>query len=141
MKIVIGGYPNSGKTTLANILTLTTGYEILPTDKLLETHDWHELSAEVSTWFDLPGSWILEGVAAARSIRKWHLAHPDRRAPFDMFIYMRRELGDARPGQRSMSHGMDTVMKELWHWMIDSNVIVFELGPGRVMDQDPEDAA
>jgi dephospho-CoA kinase len=130
MKIVITGYPNSGKSTLANILVLATGsFNLLQTDKLLETHDWSDLSAAVSEWFDKPGNWIIEGVAAPRAIRKWRAKHPNAKPPFDMFIYMRRGFETYRPGQRAMANGMDTVMLELWNWIKDSDSIVVQMGP------------
>lgn len=139
MRIVITGYPNSGKTTLANMLLLidsSVAWDLKQTDRLVDGREWSAISSEVAKWMDEPGPWIIEGVAAARAIRKWRANHtPFEKAPLDMFIYMRRELNGYRPGQRAMANGMDTVMTELWKWMIDKDVIVIELGPNRIMEE------
>ena len=135
MRIAITGYPNSGKTTLASLLVLVSQYPIRKTDELLETHEWSELSEEVSKWFEAPGPWIVEGVAVPRAIRKWRLRHPRSKPPFDMFIYIQRPFMDMRPGQRSMSLGLDTVMLELWQWLRRNKVWVFTLG-GPDLDED-----
>jgi hypothetical protein len=128
MRIVIGGYPNSGKTTLGNLLFLTTGAELKKTDELLNTHGWSELSQAVSKWFDEPGDWIIEGVATPRAIRKWRKANPDKRPPFQYFVYMTRNFEGYRPGQRAMANGADTVMAELWQWLVDNDVIIATFG-------------
>jgi hypothetical protein len=132
VRIVVTGYPNSGKSTLANLLVLTSGQlaqDLLKTDALLETHDWSDLSQAVSGWFEKPGPWIIEGVAVPRAIRKWRAKHPKAGPPFDIFVYMRRDFADFRPGQRGMANGLDTVMLELWKWIEDSDALVVQLGP------------
>lgn len=137
MRIVVTGYPNSGKTTLAKLLSESMGWErspdspIIPwsTDSLIDTHQWSELSATVSEWLDLPGPWVIEGVACPRAIRKWRKANEGEPPPFEAFVYIRRLHMDYRPGQRAMANGLDTVMVELWAWLDEHDVQVYHLGP------------
>jgi broad-specificity NMP kinase len=128
MKIAITGYPNSGKSTLADLLHLITGAEVMRTDSLLDTHDWSELSQAVSEWFEIDSDWIIEGVAVPRALRKWHARHPFEAPPFDIFVFMRRPHINYRPGQRAMANGMDTVMLELWSWLRHTDVTIVKFG-------------
>ena len=85
MRIIICGGPRTGKTQLAKHLSLkfdipkylctdpqALGGDALDHTELPERERWSAISADVSQWFDEPGPWIIEGVAAIRALRKWH---------------------------------------------------------------------
>lgn len=86
MKIVLTGYPKTGKTTLANQL-LAAGYKVLHTDDAIAL-GIHNDSAAIAEWFNEPGDWVIEGVTAPRAIRKWLEQHPGRGFPADLVVYL-----------------------------------------------------
>lgn len=118
-RIIITGWPRSGKSTLAAKLGKDMGIEPKSTDSLIHELAWTEVSSQVAEWFDLPGPWIVEGVAVMRALRKWHRHYgPDKPPPFD-FIYIlpRPNLDSLSAGQISMGKGIDTVFNELETWL------------------------
>jgi hypothetical protein len=133
MRILVTGYPNSGKTTIAKLLAATgEDHNIIPmsTDSLIDkTSEWSELSEIASNWFDKPGPCIIEGVAVPRAIRKWRTRHPRGKPPFDIFVFIRRPLAGYLPGQVAMAKGIETVMLGLWTWIGSAGVRIYELGP------------
>jgi adenylate kinase family enzyme len=129
MRILVTGYPNSGKTTIARLLAELGHGPMRMTDSLLDDCDWSELSAEVARWIDKPGPWIIEGVAVPRALRKWRKAHSKEKPPCDVFVFIHRSLEGYRSGQVAMAKGVDTVMLELWSWLGSNGVRVYELGP------------
>jgi hypothetical protein len=121
MRILITGHPKAGKTKLADQLAFT---HTRHTDDLIENHEWSELSEAVSYWFNDPGPWIIEGVAIPRALRKWRKRHFEGKAlPFDLFIYLTREP------LTPMAKGIDTVMVELWKWIVDSGITILTNSP------------
>lgn len=112
-KICIIGWPHTGKTTLAK--SLGGGRS---TDEVMDL-GWSEASAEVSTWFDIPGPWIVEGVAIPRALRKWHERNPDMPPPIDKIIHLHKVHGELTTGQISMGKGIDTVMGKIADWLAD----------------------
>lgn len=108
MRILIIGGPKTGKTTLANKL----GGNVRSTDDVMNL-GWSEASAEVATWFDEPGPWIIEGVAVPRALRKWMKNNPGQPAPVDKIIWLSGAFQDLTTGQQSMTKGIDTVMNEI----------------------------
>ncbi len=69
-RILIAGWPKSGKTTLAKSLhDLASG--VRHADDLMATQHWTAAALEVSTWIDASGPWIIEGVSVPRALRKW----------------------------------------------------------------------
>lgn len=121
MRIVICGWPGSGKSEYAKELGSKFGVTPRATDSLVKTHDWSAASLVVSTWFDEPGPWIIEGVAVPRALRKWHLRNPDADPPFDNLVIMPHPDEAARlamkQGQITMGRGHDTVLRELEEWL------------------------
>lgn len=111
-RVVIAGIPRAGKTTLAEALThehsLFAGYAIRHTDDTIGSHAWSAASAEVATWLDLPGPWIIEGVAMARALRKWLAAHPEGK-PCEIAYWLDAPLVELTPGQTTMAKGCRTV--------------------------------
>jgi adenylate kinase family enzyme len=122
MRIVICGWPASGKSRLADELASKFGIQtVYHTDSLVRTHQWSEASEAASFWFDEPGSWIIEGVAVPRALRKWIARHPDDDPPFDQFIIMPvpddKQQAEMKPGQITMGKGHDTVLRGLEEWL------------------------
>lgn len=111
MRVLITGLPKSGKTTLAG--QMGGGRS---TDEVMHL-GWGEASREVSRWFDKPGSWIIEGVAIPRALRKWLWQHPGQPAPVDRIIYLQTPHQILTDGQMRMGVGLDTVMQEILPWM------------------------
>lgn len=92
MRICITGSPKAGKSTLANLLAKFMGLEVYSTDDLKEL-EWSVASDRASTWFDEPGSWIIEGVTIPRALRKWQVRNLDKPPPFDWFILLPNPRG------------------------------------------------
>lgn len=88
MKIVLTGYPKTGKSTLGDQLSKRLGWPVFHTDDVIEL-GVHNDSQRVSDWFDKPGDWIVEGVIAPRAIRKWFDQNPGRSFPADAVVFMR----------------------------------------------------
>ena len=82
------------------------------TDHLIHL-GWSEASAAAALWLDVPGPWIVEGVAAPRALRKWLAAHPDGR-PCDVLIVLPEPRAVLTPGQVTMTKGCVTVLREIW---------------------------
>lgn len=78
---------------------------------------WSESSQEVSTWFDKPGPWIVEGVAVARALRKWQARNPGKQPPIDKLIILHKSHEKLNPKQIGMGKGIDTVMREIMPWL------------------------
>jgi len=112
MRIVIAGLPKVGKTTLAKKLG-ESGVRVLHTDDLMAL-EWSKASEVASTWFDVPGPWIVEGVAAVRALRKWLDRHHRSEKPCDLILFSslpREKL--VLPGQVSMAKGILTVWSQI----------------------------
>lgn len=104
MRIAIAGGPRCGKTTLA----ATLGAELVRCSDDVATLGWSEASAEVATWFDAPGPWVIEGVALARALRKWLATNPEG-APCDVVHLLNKPYVELTPGQATMAKGCITV--------------------------------
>jgi GTPase SAR1 family protein len=108
MRILIIGGPKTGKTTLANRL----GGNVRSTDDVKDL-GWSEASAEVATWFDEPGPWVIEGVAVPRALRKWMRNNPGQPLPVDKITWLSGAFHPLTTGQQSMTKGIETVMSEI----------------------------
>ena len=118
MRLVIAGVPRAGKTTLA-------GAGARHTDDLIATHKWSDASDVVVTWFDAPGPWIIEGVAAVRALRKWVLGRATG-APCDRVIWLGSPRVALTPGQAALAKGCMTVWREVRPELLARNVHVEE---------------
>ncbi len=108
-RIVITGGPRTGKTTLA----LSDAYScpVRHTDDVAHL-PWSDQSDAVSYWFDSPGPWVIEGVAAVRALRKW-LERNHRGKPCDVVVFLTRSRKRLKVGQASMSEGVRGVWEEI----------------------------
>lgn len=110
-RVVIVGGPGTGKTTLAYKLD-ATGRNVRSTDELVGVLEWSELSAEVATWFTPDATWVIEGVATARALRKWLAQNPD--AALDAVVVLTgRAFVELNKGQAAMHKGVATVWNEI----------------------------
>lgn len=109
MRIVIGGGPKTGKTTLAT--KLANGVAARSTDDLMHL-DWSAASYAASFWLDVPGPWVIEGVAVARALRKWLLRNVTGK-PCDRVIWLRQPKAPQVGGQVAMAKGCETVWREI----------------------------
>lgn len=112
MKIAIVGWPGTGKTTLAD--KLGGGRS---TDDLIEM-GFDAAGTEAAKWLDEPGPWVIEGVAVPRALREWKRQHPGEPPPVDKVIHLRTVRRKLDPGAEAMGKGIDTVLKELWPWLM-----------------------
>jgi hypothetical protein len=70
------------------------------------------MSQTVSDWFDVPGRWVVEGVATVRAIRKWLAAHPDEPVPFAIIV-LSAPAQQRSAGQAAMAAGVTTIWNEI----------------------------
>jgi adenylate kinase family enzyme len=118
MRLLICGVPRSGKTTAAASIILAAGIprtpkiELRHTDDLIGQLDWSGVSAEVATWFDHAGPWIVEGVATVRAVRKWLASHFSGR-PCDEIRWLGTPRVPLTPGQSAMAKACETVWDEV----------------------------
>lgn len=113
-RIVIAGAPRCGKTTRALELARQHGAKVRHTDDLIGKYD-RDRDGEaqaVARWLDEPGPLIVEGVTAARGLRRWLQTHPYGK-PCDEVLVMRRPLVALNDGQRAMAKGCETVWQEI----------------------------
>lgn len=125
-RVVIGGLPRTGKTTLAvQMRRLWPENALLRhTDDLIATHTWSLASLEVCDWFDFPGPWIIEGVTVSRALRKWHYQHPDAAPPIDRCIYLTKPYELLTPGQEHLASAVATIHAEIRDWLCGSVLCV-----------------
>lgn len=111
-RIAICGWPRAGKTSLAALTAQHLKVAPRSTDELIHTHAWSEASAEASFWFDEPGSFVLEGVALPRALRKWLKRNPTGK-PCDLVIWLPTPFVALSEGQERMGKGCTTVWNEV----------------------------
>jgi hypothetical protein len=130
MRTLITGSPKTGKTTLALELAEKSGVRHFCTDP--QNHpsvpagvsgtpvglDWSECSLWVAQhWLELPGSWVIEGVAVPRALRKWHAEHPDAPPPCDSLLVLVHTHEPLTPRHAKMSQDLHGVLDELRDWL------------------------
>ncbi len=111
-RILIAGGPGIGKSTLAARLHEQLGYRVINTDAIRHAYGWSEVSLVASSWFDLDGPWIIEGVAVPRALRKWLERHPEGK-PADVVYWGEIAREPRTPGQEAMAKGCATVWNEV----------------------------
>lgn len=123
-RIIVLGGPHCGKTTYALKLARERGLSApRHTDDLIGKHDWSGCSAEVARWFDLPGPWLIEGVACARALRKWLASHP-RGKPCDVIVPMHKVVTQQTGPQAAMHSGCLKVWNEVQAALLARGVLL-----------------
>lgn len=110
IKILITGGPRTGKTTLGKQLAEQYNVPLLHTDDAIEGRSWSEASAEVATWIERDGPWIIEGVAVPRTMRKCSV---DALSSVSEIIIRTETFEALTPGQISMTKGVHTVLGQV----------------------------
>lgn len=112
MKIVILGGPITGKTTLAQQVSVELDIKNVYHTDDLKSMEWSAASEAASYWFDRPAPWIIEGVAVARALRKWLKRNPGKRLDIQI-ITLQRPYKPLLKGQLAMGRGVATVLREI----------------------------
>ena len=111
-RVIIAGGPNTGKSTVADRAGAKFNRPVRHTDSLIKL-GWSEASAEASTWFDIEGPWVIEGVAVPRALRKWLSTHRGHILEAHV-ILLEEPLSPRTHGQRTMAKGVETVWNEIY---------------------------
>lgn len=126
IRVAIAGGPRVGKSTLAQQLTQAfNAIQIFEGDSTKEM-EWSAASAKVSTWFDRPDSWIIEGVVVGRALRKWLDARTER--PCDVAVFLDEPFVTLSKGQETMRKGCVTVWQGIRAKLIARGVEVVDIG-------------
>jgi len=130
-RVVVAGGPRTGKSTFAETLRKASGAQILHTDDLIHL-GWSEASQEAATWIVKrpPRPWILEGVAAARALRKV-LGATDDLQPCDVVYVLDVPVVARTKGQVSMAKGCVKVFTEIEPELLARGVTVHHVGDVR----------
>ncbi len=112
-QLVIAGVPSAGKTTISHMLVQLSQARLRHCDELIDTGlDWSAQSLEVSTWFDEPGPWIVEGVASVRALRKWMKREPDGK-PCDAVLWLGDPVVEIEGRVLGLAKGCRTIWEEI----------------------------
>ena len=131
MRILLIGWPGSGKTTAAKLLAAQHGLVHQSTDP------WRFCFAGergIPDELDFAGEnggakyvaekllgrprMIIEGCALPRALRRWHIANPGKPPPAERIIRLTaNHLPFLKPGQKAQGRGIDTVLAELMPWL------------------------
>lgn len=112
-RIVVVGYPRSGKTTAALRLGRELGLPVRHTDDAMDL-GWSDASEEVSRWFDEGDGWIIEGVAVPRAVRKWRSRNAGNGVfPYTHAVELWEARGNLTEGQRRMGEAARAVWDEV----------------------------
>lgn len=123
-RIVIGGGPRTGKTTLAaelgfhdlpHVRSMRGCYAALSHERAPQPPpavDWGDVPGHVADWIDSPGPWIIEGVHTIRGLRYALRVAPHQR-PCDLLIWRRVPLAPLKPGQDRMRKMLEAILAEI----------------------------
>ncbi len=106
VRVVICGAPRAGKTTLAQSIH-THGAWVYHLDSLVESHAWSEQSEAALRYLFEPGTWIIEGCAAVRALRKFVERCPG--APCDAIVRLTKPREPLSKGQETLRKGEATI--------------------------------
>lgn len=124
MRTVIVGGPRTGKTTLARKLVEAQGVVGISTDDYMSL-PWADVPDAVVTRLSRLNDFVLEGVQAARVLRRWYIS--DESAPqIDRVICLWRTVAPVNRGQAAMGKGIQTVFAEVMPLLHASGVEVVD---------------
>lgn len=113
MKIAICGGPRTGKTTFAKRLGAELGLRVVSTDQFIK-FAWDVVPDMVIAELAPLSGWILEGVQAARVLRRWFNSPPSVEKPSLHGVYwLEKSFSDLSDGQRSLGKGVATVFADV----------------------------
>jgi len=127
--IVIAGVPRSGKTTVSDTLEMILeGVTSRHTDSLMtKSLTWSETSAEVVKWFDdVSDSWIIEGTATVRALRKWMNSNKTGK-PCDIVFWFNEPVVFLEKGQATMRKGCFTIFCEIEKELMNRKVEIIRI--------------
>lgn len=112
-RILVTGGSRCGKSTFAKTLDMPVR-NVTSSDEF-KSLGWSEASEHISTLFDEPGPWLMEGVALARGLRKWLLRHKHDASlkPCDKIYRFTVPKCPTLTGQESMNKGEAKVWSEI----------------------------
>ena len=108
LRVVIGGGPRTGKTTLSESYSC----DVVHTDNMIGKTTWESISDHLAAWMLRDGPWVVEGVASVRALRKLLETDPDRR-PCDMVIWCRTVRVPLTAKQEAMMKGTEKTWREV----------------------------
>lgn len=112
-RVVVIGPPRAGKTTYADARGDREGTRVRHTDDLIGAVSWSRVSEIIAFhWFDEPGPWIIEGVAAVRALRKWLRSHKSG-SPCDEIVLLDRPKLALNAGQERMRKSCATIWEQI----------------------------
>lgn len=127
MRTLITGAPRTGKTTMGMFYAeqgirhyCTDPRDLCPAGVpgTPVGLGWSECSQWVADkLLELPGPWVIEGVAVPRALRKWHAAHPDAPPPADRLIVLTEQHEALTARQDAMGVGLLAVLADLGDWL------------------------
>lgn len=117
MKILIGGYSGTGKTTLGKQLAEEHDIPLYQTDSLLHLPRPKQLT-QIASWLD-QDEYVIEGTQAGAGLREWKRTHPFKPPPIDKYIVLTKAKRLQTQGQQRQKKGLDTIERQLRHWIKD----------------------
>ncbi len=133
-RILVMGWPGSGKTTMTRKLCAQYGYKHYSCDIEIDHEKknpgapiiyipqdlgWSEGSQYVvDHWLTSLQRVVIEGNAIPRVLRKWAIANPGMEPPCDKIVWCRGTHRERKAGQAAMGKGHDTVLREILPWLI-----------------------
>lgn len=124
MKIAICGGPRTGKSTFATRLAADYDLPVVSTDQFIK-FAWDVVPNLVIEELRQKDGWILEGIQAARVLRRWFnmpagFAKPNLHAVY----WLDKALVDLTPGQASLTKGVATVFADVRPVLRKSGVVI-----------------
>jgi adenylate kinase family enzyme len=125
-RIVIAGGPNTGKSTWASILSVTTPGLYYCTD-VLKHLPWSESGEAAYEELVANRGGVFEGVLAARALRYWVRSGSTER-PCETVVWLTKPVPgtEETDAQRRCRLGVNTIMKEIVFALEKAGVDVFE---------------
>lgn len=92
-------------------------------DSLVADHKWSEQSDIACKYLGEPGTWIVEGCASVRALRKW-LARSPTGKPCDAIIRMATPREPLTRGQETLRKGEATIWREIEAELVTRGVMI-----------------
>lgn len=143
IKIIIVGFPKTGKITLAKRLGQKYNAVVKSTDSLLD-RSWEEISEEAANWINEPAPWVIEGNATARGLRKWLKLNPGKRLDGVLIVLLTHTSSLYTPKQLALAKAIRTVWEQIRMELVDrgakisSSKVVYEIEPTKERPVDTE---